>query len=93
VLVTGNVRALPTTRGARIGGVTQNDEVIFLAATPDGNWFKVQLGERYASSSQINSDDGTGWVNGSLLSEPEGDLPIEQPEEPVQEDATPTAAP
>jgi hypothetical protein len=93
VLVTGNVRALPTTRGARIGGVTQNDEVIFLATTPDGNWFKVQLGERYASSSQINSDDGTGWVNGSLLSEPEGDLPIEQPEEPVQEDATPTAAP
>jgi HEAT repeat protein len=93
VLVTGNVRALPTTRGARIGGVTQNDEVIFLAATPDGNWYKVQLGERHATSSQINSDDGTGWVNQSLLSEPDGDLPIEQPEEPVQEDATPTVAP
>jgi hypothetical protein len=93
VLVTGNVRALPTTRGARIGGVTQNDEVIFLAATPDRNWYKVQLGERYAASSEINSDDATGWVNSSLLSEPEGDLPVEQPEEPVQEDATPTAAP
>jgi hypothetical protein len=93
VLVTGNVRALPTTRGARIGGVTQNDEVIFLAVTPDGNWYKVQLGERHATSSQINSDDATGWVNGSLLSEPQGDLQIEQPEEPVQEDATPTATP
>jgi hypothetical protein len=93
VLVTGNVRALPTRNGARIGGVTQNDEVIFLAATPDRNWYKVQLGERHATSSQINSDDGTGWVNESLLSEPQGDLPVEQPEEPVQEDATPTAAP
>jgi hypothetical protein len=67
--------------------------VIFLAATPDRNWFKVQLGERHATSSQISSDDGTGWVNESLLSEPQGDLPVEQPEEPVQEDATPTAAP
>jgi hypothetical protein len=93
VLVTGNVRALPTRDGARIGGVTQNDEVIFLAATPDRNWYRVRLGERHATSSQINSDDGTGWVNQSLLSEPQGDLPIEQPEEPVQEDATPTVAP
>jgi hypothetical protein len=93
VLVTGNVRALPTTRGARIGGVTQNDEVIFLAATPDRNWYKVQLGERHATASQINSDDGTGWVNGSLLSEPEGDLPIEQPEEPAPENSTPTPVP
>jgi hypothetical protein len=93
VLVTGNVRALPTRNGARIGGVTQNDEVIFLAATSDRNWYKVQLGERHATSSQISSDDGTGWVNESLLSEPQGDLPVEQPEEPIQEDAAPTAAP
>jgi hypothetical protein len=93
VLVTGNVRALPTRNGARIGGVTQNDEVIFLAATPDRNWYRVRLGERRAPSSQIDSDDGTGWVNQSLLSEPEGDLPTEQPEEPVPEEATPTAAP
>ena len=33
------------------------------------------------------------WMNGSLLSEPEGDLPVEQPEEPAPENATPTAAP
>src|SRR5262245_53401309 len=33
VLTTGNVRALPTRNGARIGGVTENDEVVFLAAT------------------------------------------------------------
>ena len=93
VLVTGNVRALPTRNGARIGCITQNDEVIFLAATPDRNWYRVRLGERYATSSQINSDDGTGWVNQSLLSEPEGDLPVEQPEEPAPENATPTTAP
>ena len=93
VLTTGNVRALPTRNGARIGGVTENDEVVFLAATPDRIWYKIQLGERHATSSQINSDDGTGWVNQSLLSEPEGDLPIEQPEEPTPQDATPTAAP
>jgi hypothetical protein len=92
VLTTGNVRALPTRNGARIGGVTEGDEVIFLAATPDRNWYKVQLGERHAAASQINSDDSTGWVNQSLLSEPEGDLPVERPEEPLA-GATPTAAP
>jgi|RhiMetdeSRZDD1v2_1073273.scaffolds.fasta_scaffold499074_2 hypothetical protein len=93
VLVTGNVRAQPTRNGARIGGVTENDEVIFLAATPDHNWYKVRLAERHATSSLINSDDGAGWVNQSLLSEPVGDLPIEQPEEPAPESVTPTAAP
>src|SRR5262245_12059358 len=55
VLTTGNVRALPTRNGARIGGVTEGDEIIFLAATPDRNWYKVQLGERHAATSQINS--------------------------------------
>jgi HEAT repeat protein len=93
VLTTGNVRALPTRSGARIGGVTEGDEVIFLAATPDRNWYKVQLGERHATSSQINSEDGFGWVNQSLLSVPEGDLPTEQPPEPSPESEPPTATP
>jgi hypothetical protein len=93
VLTTGNVRALPTTSGARIGGVTEGDVVIFVAAAPDRNWYKVQLGERHAPSSQINSADGFGWVNRSLLSEPEGEVPTEQPEESLPESATPTATP
>jgi HEAT repeats/Bacterial SH3 domain len=93
VLTTGNVRALPTTKGARVGGVTEGDEVIFLAATSDGNWYKVQLGERHAATSQINSSDGAGWVNQSLLSEPGGDLPTEQPPTPSPGSAPPTATP
>jgi len=84
VLLTGNVRALPTRNGERIGGFCEGDDVIFLAATPDRNWYRVQLGERHASSSQITSADGSGWVSRSLLSEPAGDVPIEQvPEEPT----------
>jgi hypothetical protein len=68
--------------------------VIFLAATPDRNWYRVTLGERHASASRIDSDDGTGWVNRSLLSTPQGDIQIEQPpEEPTPENAAPTAMP
>jgi hypothetical protein len=84
VLLTGNVRGLPTRSGARIGGVTEGDQVIFLATTSDRNWYRVRLGDRRASASQITSLDGTGWVNRSLLSEPRGDLPVEElPEEPT----------
>ena len=76
-LFTGNVRALPSTSGERIGGISEGDEVIFIAASPDRNWYLIRLGERHASSSQINSSDGTGWASRSLLSEPEGELPTE----------------
>jgi hypothetical protein len=94
VLLTGNVRAQPTRTGQRIGGVTEGDEVIFLAATPDRNWYRVMLGERHAPASRIGSDDSTGWVNRSLLTTPEGDLQIERPpEEPTVESEPPTATP
>ncbi len=34
-LFTGNVRALPSTSGQRVGGISEGDEIIFLATTPD----------------------------------------------------------
>jgi hypothetical protein len=77
--------------------VTEGDQVIFLAATADRNWYRVRLGEQHASASQINSLDGSGWINRSLLSEPRGDLPVEEPPTetpaPSTEEAQPTAAP
>jgi HEAT repeats/Bacterial SH3 domain len=98
-LVTGNVRARPTRDGQRVGGISEGDEIIFLAATSDRVWYLVRLGERHAATSRIDSDDGTGWVNRSLLSEPQGDLPVEEPPpkpEPTLEPAPtpePTTAP
>ena len=94
-LVTGNVRARPTRDGQRVGGISEGDEIIFLATTGDRIWYLIRLGERHAATSRIDSDDGTGWVNRSLLSEPHGDIPIEEPppeSEPTLEPA-PTAAP
>jgi hypothetical protein len=79
VLTTGNVRAEPTRNGERIGGVSEGDEIIFLATTPDHNWYRVRLGDRHTADSRIDSRDETGWVNKSLLSEPQGKVPIEQP--------------
>jgi hypothetical protein len=79
VLTTSNVRAEPTRNGERIGGVSEGDEIIFLATTPDHNWYRVRLGDRHTADSRIDSRDETGWVNKSLLSEPQGKVPIEQP--------------
>ncbi|GAB4206299.1 MAG: HEAT repeat domain-containing protein [Roseiflexaceae bacterium] len=80
VLGTANVRNLPSTNGGtRIGTVNSGDEIIFLAATSDGGWYRIRLGERRAQNSQIGSSDGTGWVSATLLSPPTGQLPIETP--------------
>ncbi len=80
VLGTANVRNLPSTNsGTRIGTVNSGDEIVFLAATSDGGWYRIRLGERYAQNSQIGSSDGTGWVSATLLSPPTGQLPVETP--------------
>jgi hypothetical protein len=77
VRATGNVRAQPQVSGGNvIGGVTEGDEVVFLATTPDGQWFRVRLGQRRASGSNITGD--SGWVNRSLLSAPSGPVPVEE---------------
>jgi hypothetical protein len=89
VRVTGNVRAFPAqNQNNRIGGITEGDEVIFISRTPDGQWYRVRLGERHANGSKINDPDGNenGWVRNSLLSEPPADVPVEQV-------VLPTAAP
>jgi hypothetical protein len=89
VRVTGNVRAFPVqNQNNRIGGVTEGDEVIFLSRTPDGQWYRVRLGQRHANGSKINDPDGNenGWVRSSLLLEPPADIPVEQV-------VLPTAAP
>ena len=99
VRVTGNVRAFPVQNQTnRIGGVTEGDEVIFLSRTPDGLWYRVRLGQRHANGSTINNPDGNanGWVSGSLLSEPRGDIPVEQvvlPAAAPTEEPVPTTEP
>ena len=79
VLEIANVHKSPTTTGAKIGVINRDDEVIFLAATPDKEWYRVKLSDHHAGTSQINSADGSGWVIGSLLSLPAGAVKIETP--------------
>ncbi|MEM8531640.1 MAG: HEAT repeat domain-containing protein [Chloroflexota bacterium] len=79
VLTTANVRAAPDSEtGERIGTVSVGDDVIFLATSSDNEWFLISLGDRRSESSQINSTDGTGWVIGTLLTEPDGDLEVQE---------------
>lgn len=80
VLQLANVRPAPNVNNQPIGLLRQNDQVVFLARTPDGQWYRVRLGPR-ASDSVINNPDGTnsGWVNRALLSPPPGDVPVEDP--------------
>jgi hypothetical protein len=78
---TGNVRAFPIQNQTNvIGAITEGDEVIYLSRTPDGQWYRLRLGERHASRSRINNPDSNenGWVRRSLLLQPPEDVPIEQ---------------
>jgi hypothetical protein len=78
VLTTGNVRLQPSRDlGERIGTVYVGTDVIILASTADQQWYRVRLGQR-TNGSQINSPDGTGWVVATVLSPPEGTVPVEQ---------------
>ncbi len=79
VLQTSNVRPFPATNNQPIGQLREGDEVIFLARTADGNWYRVRLGTRVSDASTINNPDGSGsgWVNRLLLSSPDGDVPVE----------------
>ena len=79
VITSGNVRAQPQRAADNvIGAISEGDEVLFLAVTSDGEWYRVSLGERRAAGSRIDSPDGTGWVARSLLTEPQGELPVEE---------------
>lgn len=74
----GNVRSQPAIQTNNVvGQVVENDEIIYLATTPDRTWFKIKLGAKRAATSSISSSDGAGWINQSLVSAPETALPIE----------------
>ena len=76
--------------GERVGGVSEGDEITFVATTPDRQWYRIKLGDRRAAGSRIESPDGTGWVSRSLLSEPPDGVAVEQADTSAP---TPTASP
>ncbi len=79
-----NVRPLPNTDNEPIGRVSQGDEVRILARSPNGQWLRIELGERRAGASAINNPDGSGsgWINQALVSVPAGEIPVEDPAAP-----------
>jgi hypothetical protein len=90
VRATANVRALPQVgRGEVIGRISEGDEVIFLAVSPDGQWYRIRLGDRHFATSRITSPNGDGWVNRSLLSQPDAAVPVEDVALPTPEPANP----
>lgn len=80
----GNVREQPAIGNNVIGQVVADDEIIYLATTPDRTWFKVQLGANRSAQSSIGSVDGVGWVNQSLVDPPTAALPIEDIQLPTR---------
>jgi hypothetical protein len=103
VLSGANVRPGPSVRNNPIGAVNQGDEIIFLSVSPDGMWYRVRLGSRYADSSHIDNDNdndndngsNTGWIHRELVSQPRDDVPVEDPLEatPAIPEATTTPSP
>lgn len=81
----GNVRSQPAIQANNvIGQVVADDDVIYLATTPDRTWFKIQLGANRSATSSIGSADGTGWINQSLVEPPTAALPIEDIQLPTR---------
>lgn len=74
----GNVRRSPSLDAIVIGLVNENDEVIFRARDVSGEWYLIQLGNRRSVDSFIEAQDGVnaGWVSSSLLSTPNGTVPV-----------------
>lgn len=95
VLKPGNVRAQPAIQPNNVvGQVEVDDEIVYLATTPDRSWFKIRLGDARSATSSIDSPDGTGWVNKTLVDPPTVGLPIEDMLMPTRvpaTSATPTA--
>jgi hypothetical protein len=93
----GNVRSQPAIQTNNVvGQVVENDEILYLATTPDRTWFKIKLGAQRAATSSISSSDGTGWINQSLVSPPDTALPIQDMQLPTRIPAmttTPEATP
>ncbi|MFN8566002.1 MAG: SH3 domain-containing protein [Kouleothrix sp.] len=97
VRAAANARAFPQVSGGQvIGRISEGDQVVFLVTTADGQWYRIRLGQRYAASSRIDSANGEGWVNRSLLSQPDGTIPVEtNPTNlaPREDTAVPTPTP
>jgi hypothetical protein len=88
VVSAGNVRSSPDRLPDNvIGQISEGDEIIFLTTTPDFQWYRIRLGESRSAASQIRTEDGSGWVSRSLLTEPPADVPVDEAL------PTPTAAP
>ncbi len=91
VLTSGNVRAQPVIAGGNVvGSVNDGDIVIVTASDAGRQWFRISLGERRAPGSRITTDDQTGWVARSLLSDVNGEVPVENVALPTP---APTSAP
>jgi hypothetical protein len=80
VLQAANVRPQPATGNQPIGRLLQGDEVVFIARSPDNQWYLIRLGTRRAESSRITNADGSGegWINRALVTPPVGDLPVRE---------------
>ncbi len=95
ILTAGNVRSVPAVGDNKIGDVSVDDEIIFVATTPDRTWFKIMLGAKRSATSSIGSSDGSGWINEILVDPPSAELPIEDmlmPTRPPAATATLTPA-
>jgi hypothetical protein len=93
----GNVRDQPAIQANNVvGQVVIDDEIFYLATTPDRSWFKIKLGAKRSATSSIGSGDGAGWINQALVVAPEVELPIEDIQMPTRvpaKTATPEAEP
>jgi hypothetical protein len=89
VLKPGNVRSQPAIQPNNVvGQVEVDDQIVYLATTPDRSWFKIRLGENRSAGSSIDSPDGMGWVNKTLVDPPTVGLPIEDMLLPTRVPAT-----
>lgn len=86
VLQAANVRPVPNVNNQPIGSLKLNDEIIFVARTPDNQWYRVRLVERSSDSTIVNPDGSeSGWIHHNLVTAPNGNVPVEELTTPTPE--------
>lgn len=91
-----NVRPFPSVANQPLGQLAQNTQIVFVAQTPDGTWYRIRVAEENPSNSRIvnpNTDpnlEDTGWISANLLTAPDGEVPVEAVDEETFADGTAT---
>ncbi len=74
VITNANIRSGPGTTFAVVGNVQPGDQLVVIAQSNDGNWYRIRL----ADDSDLEIQGGEGFIAKSLVEEPSASIPTDE---------------